>query len=157
MEILDIPASQVGKLIGKAGETIRNLQLSTDTRIQVRDGAPPPAAASWVQARLRVGAAVGCAAEVERAGPHRPGAAELLQGRPARTAACGGRHLSNAALGASGTWLLLQCAELELPRPAGGPRKRGRDQARDHHRHERVSADRLISRHCTLPAGRRLD
>lgn len=38
MEVLDIPASAVGKLIGKAGETIRNLQLSTDTRIQV--GAP---------------------------------------------------------------------------------------------------------------------
>ena len=35
MEILDIPAAFVGKLIGKAGETIRNLQLSTDTRIQV--------------------------------------------------------------------------------------------------------------------------
>jgi far upstream element-binding protein len=35
MEVLDIPASMVGKLIGKAGETIRNLQLSTDTRIQV--------------------------------------------------------------------------------------------------------------------------
>ncbi len=48
MEILDIPASQVGKLIGKAGETIRNLQLSTDTRIQVRDGPPPPAAFLWV-------------------------------------------------------------------------------------------------------------
>ena len=35
MEVLDIPFAQVGKLIGKAGETIRNLQLSTDTRIQV--------------------------------------------------------------------------------------------------------------------------
>ena len=35
MEVLDIPSAQVGKLIGKAGETIRNLQLSTDTRIQV--------------------------------------------------------------------------------------------------------------------------
>lgn len=42
MEILHIPTSQVGKLIGKSGETIRNLQLSTDTRIQVRHGAPAP-------------------------------------------------------------------------------------------------------------------
>lgn len=31
----EIPASMVGKLIGRSGETIRNLQLSTDTRIQV--------------------------------------------------------------------------------------------------------------------------
>ena len=150
MEILDIPASQVGKLIGKAGETIRNLQLSTDTRIQVRDGAPPPAAAVWVQARLRVGAALGCAAEVGRAQPHRPGAMELLQGQTAPTAACGGRHVSSAAPNASGTWLLPQCAELELPRPAGGPRERGRDQACDHHRHERVSAERLIKQQRTL-------
>ena len=35
MEILDVPSGMVGKLIGKAGETIRNLQLTTDTRIQV--------------------------------------------------------------------------------------------------------------------------
>ena len=35
MEALDVPSAQVGKLIGKAGETIRNLQMATDTRIQV--------------------------------------------------------------------------------------------------------------------------
>jgi len=34
-ETFDVPAAMVGKLIGKGGETIRNLQLSTDTRIQV--------------------------------------------------------------------------------------------------------------------------
>ncbi|KAL6771790.1 CRB1 [Auxenochlorella protothecoides x Auxenochlorella symbiontica] len=33
--VFDIPANMVGKLIGRSGETIRNLQLSTDTRIQV--------------------------------------------------------------------------------------------------------------------------
>lgn len=38
MEVMEIPANQVGKLIGRGGETIRNLQLSSDTRIQV--GAP---------------------------------------------------------------------------------------------------------------------
>lgn len=36
MEILDVQTALVGRLIGKAGETIRNLQLQTDTRIQVR-------------------------------------------------------------------------------------------------------------------------
>ena len=35
MEVLDVPAAMVGKLIGKSGETIRKLQLQTDTRIQV--------------------------------------------------------------------------------------------------------------------------
>lgn len=35
METLDIPSAMVGKLIGKGGETIKNLQQSTDTRIQV--------------------------------------------------------------------------------------------------------------------------
>lgn len=35
METLEIPANMVGKLIGKGGETIRNLQLNSDTRIQV--------------------------------------------------------------------------------------------------------------------------
>jgi hypothetical protein len=35
MEVLDIPANMVGKLIGRGGETIRNLQQSSDTRIQV--------------------------------------------------------------------------------------------------------------------------
>ena len=35
MELLEIPANMVGKLIGRGGETIRNLQLSSDTRIQV--------------------------------------------------------------------------------------------------------------------------
>lgn len=34
-ETFDVPAAMVGKLIGKGGETIRNLQVSTDTRIQV--------------------------------------------------------------------------------------------------------------------------
>ena len=34
-ETFDLPAAMVGKLIGKGGETIRNLQVSTDTRIQV--------------------------------------------------------------------------------------------------------------------------
>jgi far upstream element-binding protein len=34
-ETFDVPGAMVGKLIGKGGETIRNLQLSTDTRIQV--------------------------------------------------------------------------------------------------------------------------
>lgn len=43
MEVLDIPTNAVGKLIGKAGETIRNLQLTTDTRIQV----PPPGVDGW--------------------------------------------------------------------------------------------------------------
>lgn len=35
MEVMDVPVALVGRLIGKAGETIRNLQLQTDTRIQV--------------------------------------------------------------------------------------------------------------------------
>lgn len=35
METLEVPANMVGKLIGRGGETIRNLQLSSDTRIQV--------------------------------------------------------------------------------------------------------------------------
>ena len=35
MEELDVPAAQVGRLIGKSGETIRQLQATTDTRIQV--------------------------------------------------------------------------------------------------------------------------
>lgn len=34
-ESFQLPAALVGKLIGKGGETIRQLQLSTDTRIQV--------------------------------------------------------------------------------------------------------------------------
>jgi far upstream element-binding protein len=34
-ETFDVPAALVGKVIGKGGETIRNLQLSTDTRIQI--------------------------------------------------------------------------------------------------------------------------
>ena len=38
----DVPSAMVGKLIGKGGETIRNLQLSTDTRIQVDHAAEGP-------------------------------------------------------------------------------------------------------------------
>ena len=33
--MIDVPANMIGKLIGRAGETIRQLQLSSDTRIQV--------------------------------------------------------------------------------------------------------------------------
>lgn len=33
--VMDVPANMIGKLIGRAGETIRQLQLSSDTRIQV--------------------------------------------------------------------------------------------------------------------------
>ena len=31
-EVIDIPATMVGKLIGKAGETIKQLQYSTNTK-----------------------------------------------------------------------------------------------------------------------------
>lgn len=34
-EVLDIPATMVGKLIGKAGETIKQLQYSTNTKVGV--------------------------------------------------------------------------------------------------------------------------
>lgn len=32
-EVIDIPATMVGKLIGKAGETIKQLQYSTNTKV----------------------------------------------------------------------------------------------------------------------------
>ena len=34
-EVIDIPATMVGKLIGKAGETIKQLQYSTNTKVTV--------------------------------------------------------------------------------------------------------------------------
>ena len=38
--VLDFPAAMVGRLIGKAGETIRNLQDGTGTRIQIDHDTP---------------------------------------------------------------------------------------------------------------------
>lgn len=35
-EVIDIPATMVGKLIGKAGETIKQLQYSTNTKVGIR-------------------------------------------------------------------------------------------------------------------------
>ena len=35
-EVVDIPATMVGKLIGKAGETIKQLQYSTNTKVRLR-------------------------------------------------------------------------------------------------------------------------
>ena len=34
-EVIDIPATMVGKLIGKAGETIKQLQYSTNTKVGI--------------------------------------------------------------------------------------------------------------------------
>ena len=39
-DVVEIPAGMVGKLIGKAGETIKNLQHSTGTKVQIDHQAP---------------------------------------------------------------------------------------------------------------------
>ena len=41
-ESFDMPSSMVGKLIGRGGETIKNLQLTTNTRIQIEHGGEGP-------------------------------------------------------------------------------------------------------------------
>lgn len=69
MEVLDIPASAVGKLIGKAGETIRNLQLSTDTRIQVGTSVAPGGALGLLRAGWACHAAAGASMECLATGP----------------------------------------------------------------------------------------
>ena len=34
--MIDIPATMVGKLVGKAGETIKQLQDSTNTKVRIK-------------------------------------------------------------------------------------------------------------------------
>ncbi len=41
-EVIDIPATMVGKLIGKAGETIKQLQYSTNTKVNFAHAAQSP-------------------------------------------------------------------------------------------------------------------